>query len=70
MSTLPKKRFTPEEYLAIDRQAERKSEYFDGEIFMMAGASAAYNLIVANLFAELGNQLEGHLHHGFAALAA
>ena len=39
MSTLQKKRYTPQEYLAIDRKAERKSQYFDDEIFMMAGAS-------------------------------
>jgi Uma2 family endonuclease len=59
MSTLPKKRYTPQEYLALDRKAERKSEYFDGEIFLMAGASPTHNLIVANLLRELGNQLKG-----------
>ncbi|MEN8220786.1 MAG: hypothetical protein ABFS56_31425 [Pseudomonadota bacterium] len=30
---------TPEEYLTIERQADSPSEYFDGEIFAMAGAS-------------------------------
>jgi Uma2 family endonuclease len=60
MSTLPKQRLTPQEYLAIERKAERKSEYFDGEMFLMAGASAAHNLIVANLLGELRNQLKGH----------
>ena len=28
MSTLPKTFITPEQYLEIDRQAERKSEYY------------------------------------------
>ena len=30
---------TPEEYLEIERRAERKSEYFQGRMFPMAGAS-------------------------------
>ena len=57
MSLQPKTRFTPEEYLAIERQAERKSEYFNGEIFAMAGASRKHNLIVGNVFACLHRQL-------------
>jgi len=37
MSTLPKTRLTPEEYLEIERKAEFKSDYCDGEMFAMAG---------------------------------
>ncbi|EDN67283.1 protein of unknown function DUF820 [Beggiatoa sp. PS] len=44
---------TPENYLAKERQAKYKSEYFDGEIFAMSGASEAHNLISGNIFAEL-----------------
>jgi Uma2 family endonuclease len=57
MSTLPKSYITPEQYLEIDRQAERKSEYYDGEMFAMAGAAEAHNLIVTNLIATLYSQL-------------
>ena len=53
-----KPRLTPEDYLAIERSAESKSEYFDGEIFAMAGASRAHNTIVVNTTIELGNQLK------------
>jgi Uma2 family endonuclease len=49
---------TPEDYLAIERGAEYKSEYFNGEIFAMAGASRAHNTIVANTVIELGGQLK------------
>ena len=46
-----------EEYLMLERQASFKSEYFDGEIYAMAGASREHNLIVANVIRMLGNQL-------------
>lgn len=59
MSTRPKRRFTPDEYLSLERQAEIKSEYHDGEIFAMGGASEPHNLIVANLVGELRQQLKG-----------
>lgn len=55
---LPKSKIiTPEEYLALERQAEEKSEYWDGEIFLMAGASREHNLIVTNVGRELSTQL-------------
>jgi Uma2 family endonuclease len=57
MSTQPKIRLTPEEYLAIERQAEYKSEYYKGEVFAMSGASREHNLIVGNVFAALHRQL-------------
>lgn len=58
MSTLPKRSFlTAEEYLAIERKAEFKSEYFQGEMFAMAGALKPHNLIVSNVIRVLGNQL-------------
>lgn len=53
-------RHSPEEYLALDRRAEVKSEYIDGEIVAMAGASREHNLIALNFAAELHFQLKGH----------
>ena len=46
-------------YLAAEREAEAKSEYFAGEVFAMSGASRRHNLIVGNLIRELGVQLRG-----------
>ena len=57
MSSQPKNLFTPEEYLALERKADCKSEYFAGEMFAMAGASRRHNLITANIIRALGNQL-------------
>ena len=52
-----KKLYTPEEYLAMEETADYKSEYFQGEIFAMAGGSFNHNLIVGNLHAELRSAL-------------
>lgn len=59
MSTQPQTYLTPEEYLAIERQAEYKSEYVDGVMYAMSGASFKHNVIVANLVTELVQQLRG-----------
>ncbi len=47
-----------EEYLELERNSETKNEYFDGEIFAMAGASRKHNLIVANVVGEIRSQLK------------
>jgi Uma2 family endonuclease len=59
MSSVPKRRLTPAEYLVRERRAEFKSEYYHGETFAMAGASREHNLIVGNLVREVGNSLKG-----------
>ena len=57
MSSVAEKRLTPEEYLRQERAAETKSEYDDGFVYAMSGASARHNLIVAGLIRALGNRL-------------
>lgn len=57
VSTQPKVRFSPEEYLELERRAETKSEYLDGEIFPMPGVSREHSLIVNNIVTELCNQV-------------
>ncbi len=59
MSRQAKTCITPDEYLTIERRSEAKSEYFDGEIFAMTGASRRHNLISLNFGAELRGQLRG-----------
>jgi Uma2 family endonuclease len=48
---------TPEQYLIQEREAEFKSEYVDGEIFAMSGASRKHNEISSNIVINLGTQL-------------
>lgn len=50
---------SPEEYLKRERQAEYRSEYLNGEIFAMTGASRGHNLISGNIFGEIRQQLKG-----------
>ena len=55
---------TPEEYITLERKALPdaeivRSEYLDGEIIAMSGASYAHNLITANISGELRNRLKG-----------
>ena len=58
MSTVAEKqRISPEEYLRRERLAETKSEYDDGVVYAMSGASPRHNLIVAGLIWALGNRL-------------
>ena len=49
--------FTPEEYITQERKAHYKSEYLNGQIFAMSGASRAHSLITSNISNRLYNQL-------------
>jgi Uma2 family endonuclease len=59
MSAVPKPKLTAAEYLAIERQASFKSEYLNGEMFAMAGASLPHTRIKDNLARALNNQFDG-----------
>ncbi len=60
MSALPKPRkLTAIEYLAIEEEAEFKSEFYNGEMFAMAGASWEHSFINNNLVYKVGDQLVG-----------
>jgi Uma2 family endonuclease len=65
VSTLSKTFLTAEEYLEFERKVEFKSEYYLGEIFAMAGATEAHNLLVWNLIRELGQQLRSRPCHAY-----
>ena len=48
---------TPEAYFRMERSAEHKHEYFNGEIFAMTGASFNHNLIAVNITSSLHGAL-------------
>lgn len=58
MSSVLKPLLTPQEYLARERKADYKSEFFRGETFAMAGASREHTSIKDDVARHTGNQLE------------
>lgn len=50
---------TPQEYLDYERQAETKSEYYNGEMYALAGASPRHTVIAANVIATLHARFKG-----------
>jgi Uma2 family endonuclease len=57
MSTLTVTHVTPEEYLAAERLSETRSEYLDGGVYPMTGASTNHSRIVLDVGSELNFQL-------------
>ena len=55
----PKPSYTVDQYLVIERAAEERQYYLDGEIFAMAGESLAQGRISVNIVISLGSQLKG-----------
>lgn len=54
-----RKKITEAQYLAMERAAETKNEFLDGEIYAMTGASQRHNLVAGSTFASLYTQLRG-----------
>ncbi len=60
-----KKTFTPSEYLAMEEVAEYKSEYYNGQIFALAGGTPDHSKIALKFGAELLRLLEPRPCHVF-----
>jgi len=59
MSAVPTQTYyTAEDYLQRERSAAYKSEYHDGQVFAMTGASRKHNLVCVNICRELSLQLK------------
>ena len=61
------KKYTEQEYLELERKADYKSEFFQGDIFAMAGATNFHNLIVGNFFVFLHNRFKGKGCHPYGS---
>jgi Uma2 family endonuclease len=59
MATQPQRRYTLEEYFALEQASEAKYEYWQGEVYAMSGASPAHVQIQVNLITLLRSQLRG-----------
>jgi len=56
---------TPEEYLRAERKAEFKSEYYDGQMFAMAGGHPRHTAIATNIVGSLTLALRGKSRRAF-----
>ena len=59
MATAPTPRITEEDYLRLERAAETKSEFVDGEIFAMSGGSLPHGMLAIRWGAEISAKLRG-----------
>jgi len=55
----PQKIYNVAEYIALENEAESKSELFNGQVYAMAGASPTHALITANIIGVVQQQLRG-----------
>jgi Uma2 family endonuclease len=54
-----KSRFTEKEYLEMERSSVQRHEYFQGEIFAMAGSSIRHSIIFKNIYGDLAYRTKG-----------
>jgi Uma2 family endonuclease len=57
-AVLEQTHYTAEECLTLERSASCKSEFHDGQIYVMTSASRKHNLITVNIGRELSQQLK------------
>lgn len=57
MSALPKRKYTLEDYFAIERDSEIRYEYIDGEIYAMSGGSRSHECIMGDTYSTLDRRL-------------
>lgn len=62
-----KESLTDAEYLRVERQASEKSEFINGRIVAMAGASENHNIISSNVFLEIGIQTKNTKCRAFSS---
>lgn len=59
MPPLAQPQISPAEYLEAERGADTRSEFVNGRVYALAGASRVHNLIVGNTFGALWTALAG-----------
>jgi Uma2 family endonuclease len=59
MSALPKKKYTLEEYFQLELDSNERFEYFDGEVYSMAGVNQEHDAIESNVHTSIKLKLRG-----------
>ncbi len=58
--SVEKKRYTVEEYFALEETSEIRHEYFDGEVFAMAGGTLNHNRLTRRVANLVERQAKNH----------
>jgi Uma2 family endonuclease len=67
VSSNPVTKLTEDQYLAIERAAEFRSEFVNGEMFAMSGGTMRHSALQANILVELSPLIRGRGCRAFAA---
>lgn len=59
MSAETKRRYTLDEYLALERESDARLEFWDGEVFVMSGGTLGHERILRNAYDSLHAELVG-----------
>jgi len=59
MSAETKRRYTLDEYLALERESDARLEFWDGEVFVMSGGTIGHERAMGNAFDLFRIQLRG-----------
>ena len=67
MSAETKRRYTVEEYLALERESDERLEFWNGDIFAMSGGTLGHERVMRNAYDSLRANLEGSTCEVFAS---
>ncbi len=67
MASSPVTKLTEEQYLALERAAETRSEFVDGEMFAMSGGTTGHARLQSNLHGELYSALRDGGCHAYTS---
>ena len=59
MSAESQRRYTLEEYLALERESEVKYEFWNGEVFAMSGGTLSHEIIIGNVLSCFRSRIQG-----------
>ena len=58
-SPAQERKYTVEEYMALEARSHVRHEFFEGEVFAMAGGTTKHNLLIGNCYSVLRAGLRG-----------